>query len=103
MRVDEITTRVRAKNAGPFRLTIDCFCADAADWRRLRAGLSAARVGEALGAAPDAVVRYELEALRVIKLSLPRPGVQGAIGDRDQHGAQWALVIGALELAAEER
>jgi len=98
VKVDDVCTRVRAKNAGPFRLTIDCFCASVGDWQRLLDGLSAERVGQALGAGAGTVTRHELAELRVIKFSLPRPGVQGALGDRDQHGAQWALVIVALNL-----
>jgi len=101
VRVAELTRRVRAKNAGPFRLTIDCFCATDADWRRLCAALPAQRVAQALAAGPDTVTRYELPSLRVLKFSLPRPGVQGAVGDRDLHGAQWALVIEALVLPAD--
>ena len=36
---------------------------------------------------------FRLEALNVIKISLPRPVVQGSLQDRDMHGAQWANVL----------
>ena len=94
--VGDLTRLVRAKNAGPFRLTIDCFCDTAADWERLRDGLATATVAERLGVGADGVSRFELEALRVLKFSLPRPLVQGAAADRDLHGAQWALCVAGL-------
>lgn len=89
---------VRAKNAGPFRLTVDCFCNDEAGYRTLVDGLDAERVGRALGVAPGEVRRFALDTLLVVKFSLPRPTVQGAPDDRDLHGAQWALVVAALPL-----
>ena len=94
--VGDLTRLVRSKNAGPFRLTIDCFCDAGADWERLRDGLATAAVAERLGVGADGVSRFELEALRVLKFSLPRPLVQGAAADRDLHGAQWALCVAGL-------
>ena len=98
-RVADIAQRVRSKNAGPFWLTIDIFCADAAAFARLRAGLRDARVARALGCAPAALKRFEIAELRVIKFSLPRPQVQGAVGDRDMHGASFANLVAELEIA----
>ena len=96
--VADLTRLVRAKNAGPFRLTIDCFCADRARYERLCAGLATAAVAERLGVPAERLSRFELDDLLVLKLSLPRPGVQGAAGDRDLHGAQWAICVAALEV-----
>lgn len=93
-----LAPRIRSKNAGPFRLTIDCFCDDADDYRRLCAGLTSQAVAAAFGIPDTRLQRFELDALRVLKFSLPRPLVQGGIGDRDQHGAQWARVLEAIEL-----
>lgn len=98
--VGSLCPLVRAKNAGPFRLTIDCFCADAAAYRRLAEALSAAVVAAAFGIAAARVRRFALEELGVLKFSLPRPCTQGAVGDRDLHGAQWALLLARLRLPA---
>ena len=94
--VGDLTRLVRSKNAGPFRLTIDCFCDAAADWERLRDGLATSAVAARLGVDADGVSRFELESLRVLKFSLPRPHVQGAAADRDLHGAQWALCVAGI-------
>jgi len=93
---------VRSKNAGPFWLTIDIFCDDAATFRRLCAEpvLSAESITALLGGDAALVKLFRIAALNVIKISLPRPTVQGALDDRDMHGAQWAnLVREALDAA----
>ena len=97
--VGELARLVRAKNAGPFRLTIDCFCDSEAAYERLRDGLDTAAVAERLGVAAADVRRFDLDALLAVKLSLPRPLVQGAAGDRDLHGAQWAIPVATLPVA----
>jgi len=86
---------IRSKNAGPFWLTIDVFCDDTATYQRLcdepRLGRDA--IARLLHTRPDGVKTFHIEALNVIKISLPRPVVQGALDDRDMHGAQWANLV----------
>jgi len=91
---------VRSKNAGPFWLTVDIFCDDASVFARLRhePKLSVAAIAELLHTRADGVKIFQMERLNVIKISLPRPVPQGAIADRDMHGAQWACLVQA-ELA----
>jgi hypothetical protein len=96
--IGRIADKVRSKNAGPFWLTIDIFCGDPDAFRQIRDGLSTDRVATALNVAPDTIKRFDIEALNVIKISLPRPVVQGHISDRDMHGAAWAAVIAELEI-----
>jgi Domain of unknown function (DUF4387) len=86
---------VRSKNAGPFWLTIDFFCDDAAAFKRLLkdSRLSATWIANLLRTKSDQVKIFRLERLNVIKISLPRPVVAGAIADRDMHGAQWACLV----------
>ena len=96
--VREIADKVRSKNAGPFWLTIDIFCGSNAAFQRLASGLSTDRVAAVLGADAAALKRFDIADLNVIKISLPRPVVQGAPGDRDMHGAGWAALVGELEI-----
>ena len=42
--------------------------------------------------------RFDIPDLNVIKISLPRPVVQGHIHDRDMHGAAWASVIAEMDI-----
>ena len=106
MIVSDLCRLVRAKNAGPFRLTIDCFGKDESTYTQLTQHITTQTVAEALSVNADEVQRFELDELHVLKFGLPRPLVQGSPGDRDLHGAQWAHVVAALpvgSLAPERR
>lgn len=94
--VGHIADKVRSKNAGPFWLTIDIFCPDAAAFQRLVQGLTDEQVAAALGCDVAELRRFDIEALNVIKFSLPRPQIQGSIHDRDIHGASWAVLVAGL-------
>ncbi|SFI55015.1 DUF4387 family protein [Jannaschia pohangensis] len=86
--------RVRSKNAGPFWITIDIFC-EAETYGTVAAtptGVFAARLGVA------ELKRFDLPDLRAIKLSLPRPQVQGAAADRDMHGAGLAHALTGMQI-----
>ncbi|MGB3406141.1 MAG: DUF4387 family protein [Jannaschia sp.] len=85
----DVAMRIRSKNAGPFWITIDIFC-DAEGFARVRAIPTegfCARLGV------SDLKRFDLEELHVVKLSLPRPQVQGSARDRDMHGAALAEVL----------
>ena len=86
---------IRSKSAGPFWLTFDIFCADAETFRKLSGDpvLAAASMAEMFHSDPNQVRTFLLEPLNVIKISLPRPVVQGSVADRDMHGAQWSYVL----------
>ena len=94
---DEVQA-VRSKNAGPFMVTVDVFCGTDAAFQRVNAALPAAAVGLLYGVSPEQVDRYELPDIRVVKFSFPRPAPQGSRGDRDMHGAQWAVLLAEAEL-----
>ena len=94
--IGQIAKKIRSKNAGPFWLTIDIFCGEAAAYDQISTGLSTDRVASALQVDPDTIKRFDIADLNVIKISLPRPKVQGHATDRDMHGAGWAAVISEL-------
>ena len=87
---------IRSKNAGPFWITIDLFCTDAAAFGRLKSALTTAMVAQALHADADSLQRFDIEALNVIKFSAPREVVQGSRADSDMHGASYAVLIKEL-------
>jgi len=92
---------IRSKNAGPFWITIDVFCADAAAFERLKSALTTETVAQALGAADTDLQRFDIAALNVIKFSAPREVVQGSRRDRDMHGASYAVLVKELVAALE--
>lgn len=95
-KLGDIAQKVRSKNAGPFSLTIDIFCADAASYEHIKTHLSNGAVARALQT--NELKRFDLADLNVIKFSLPRPAIQGDRTDRDMHGASFANILAELEL-----
>ncbi|MBF2759193.1 MAG: DUF4387 family protein [Ectothiorhodospiraceae bacterium AqS1] len=93
--------RIRSKNAGPFWITVDIFSPDAQSHASLRRRLSAEAVARLLRLPPEGIRRFEIEGLHVIKLSFARGKVQGAIDDRDMHGAACASLLAGLSLDKE--
>lgn len=97
MRVGDIATKVRSKNAGPFWVTVDVFCGSPQAFDRL-GRLSTAAIARVYGQPEQLLKRFDIADLNVIKISFPRPVVQGSRDDRDMHGAQWAHLLAELEL-----
>ena len=96
--IREIADKVRSKNAGPFWVTIDIFCGSDAAFEHIAKSLSTDRVASLYQCDVGAIKRFDIANLNVVKFSLPRPHIQGAIADRDMHGAAWAPLLAELEL-----
>ena len=97
MRVADIALKVRSKNAGPFWVTVDIFCGTAEAFSRL-SRLQTAAIARLYGQPEQRLKRFDIADLNVIKISFPRPVVQGSRDDRDMHGAQWAHLLAEMEL-----
>lgn len=97
-RLGELAEKVRSKNAGPFWLTVDIFCKNSDDFHRLCSALATDRVASLFLVRSDQIKRFEIDALNVIKFSMPRPVIQGSRMDRDMHGAAWAVLLEELEI-----
>jgi hypothetical protein len=93
-----LAAKLRSKNAGPFWLTIDIFCGTPEAYNRISTGLSTARVAQVFDTNTQELKRFDIPSLNVVKFSLPRPQVQGAIDDRDMHGASWAALLGEVDI-----
>lgn len=94
----QLVQKIRSKNAGPFWLTIDIFCGSEAAYTEVTQKLRTADVAAALGANSQDLKRFDIPSLNVVKISLPRPTVQGARDDRDMHGASWAALLAELQV-----
>lgn len=93
MKLGDTALKVRSKNAGPFWVTIDIFCDKPEVYRLVRDRLSNATVARLYQVPEQILKRFDIEDLRVIKFSVPRPVVQGSAADRDMHGAQYAALL----------
>jgi len=98
MKLNELVTEVRSKNAGPFWVTIDVFCGSETAYNTVNKLLSASYVASIYQQPVQAMKRFELPNLYVLKFSFPRPVVQGSRYDRDMHGAQYSVLLSELEL-----
>lgn len=91
--------KVRSKNAGPFWVTVDIFCGSADAFAHVVPRLDDTYLARLCGTTPQLLKRFDIADLHVVKLSFPRPVVQGAAADRDMHGAQWAALLAESPLA----
>ncbi|MEJ6770584.1 MAG: DUF4387 family protein [Flavobacteriales bacterium] len=97
-KLGDIVPKIRSKNAGPFWLTIDIFCVSPELFTEICERLSTQSIADGFGIPLQAVKRFEIQDLNTIKISLPRPTVQGVREDRDMHGASFSQVLKAIEL-----
>lgn len=94
----DLVRDIRSKNAGPFWLTIDIFCHDQLNYDHVKSMLDLIQIADHLGCHVGTIQRFDLDDLHVIKLSLPRPAIQGTRLDRDMHGASFAFLLSELPL-----
>ncbi len=93
-----VVEKVRSKNAGPFWVTVDIFCGGREAYERVRDGLSTDVVAGRFNTPVQLLKRFDIENLNVVKISVPRPSVQGTSADRDMHGAAWAAIVAEIEI-----
>jgi hypothetical protein len=88
--VGELASLVRSKNAGPFWLTIDIFLPDGAAYDRVSTSpvTDVDTIASCYAVEPSSVRVFLLPELAAIKISFPRPNLQGARDDRDMHAGQ---------------
>jgi hypothetical protein len=98
--IGEVADLVRSKNAGPFWLTLDIFCNTDDDYDCIADPdlITAERISALYRVAADTVRIFRLPALRVVKISFPRPTVQGGVHDRDMHAGQQHVPLQQLSL-----
>ena len=98
--IGENASYIRSKNAGPFWLTFDLFFDDAAKYQAVcrSANLNQAAVAALYGTDAAHVKLFFLDALQVIKVSLPRRCAQGGPTERDMHGGQQYVELAALKV-----
>jgi hypothetical protein len=100
--VADLSLEVRSKNAGPFWVTLEVFLRDAAGYAIVAdpAFLDAPVIARLYGVPAETVQIYRIAALNVVKISFPRPVVQGSLRDRDIHAGQHHVPLALLALPA---
>jgi uncharacterized protein DUF4387 len=94
----DLAIEVRAKNAGPFWVTMEVFLRDAAGYALVAdpSVLDATVVARLYGVDAEAVQIFRIPALNVVKISFPRPVSQGSLRDRDIHAGQHHVPLALL-------
>lgn len=91
MRLKEIASVIRSKNAGPFIFTFDVLFPSLKTFNDVKnAGLlDRASVAKAYGISPNEIIGFEYYPFAcAIKFSMRRAVPSGSIGDSDVYGAQ---------------
>jgi hypothetical protein len=96
----DVCRHIRSKNAGPFWITIDLFFRDDDAYRSYKDDpkISAQTFADIYGADESLIKLVQVDALRVVKVSYPRPKPQGWQGERDMHAGQQYVSLLNLEL-----
>jgi hypothetical protein len=84
----DLALEVRSKNAGPFWMTLEAFMPDEQAYRIADALITTELISELYHVPPASLQIYRIPDLHVIKVSFPRPVVQGSLHDRDMHAGQ---------------
>jgi hypothetical protein len=100
MKLAQLSSLIRSKNAGPFVLTFDIMFPDEQSYLRVkRSGvLNSALFANLYRCQPEAVRFFECDNARAFKFSIPRLIFQGDLGDGDLHGGQQFMPLVDIEV-----
>jgi Domain of unknown function (DUF4387) len=84
----DLALEVRSKNAGPFWMTLEAFMPDEVAYRVADALITAELISDLYHVAAASLQIFRIPHLYVVKVSFPRPVVQGSLRDRDMHAGQ---------------
>jgi hypothetical protein len=106
IRLRDIATTLRSKNADPFITTCDVFIPDAAHYQKLKASriLSRERIATIYGLPDEAVLGiYFIDSIQAVKVSFFKVAngkyiASGDLADMDVLGAQQHVPLAELDL-----
>jgi hypothetical protein len=96
----DLAGQVRAKNAGPFWITLDVFFKNESDYQLVTnsTALSKQAIGRLYRVDPATVKYFELPDILALKISFPRPVTAGSFEDRDLHAGQQHVPLASLHI-----
>lgn len=91
---------VRSKNAGPFCLTLEIFLKNKEDYDNLVTMnlVTPELISKIYGPPADQVQIFLCENTYIIKISIPRPVIQGSLQDKDLHAGQQSVLLADVEI-----
>ncbi|MDQ1457252.1 MAG: hypothetical protein QOH28_2872 [Actinomycetota bacterium] len=102
--IGHVAELVRSKNAGPFWQTLDIFFANDEDYRAVadNPSLNTDAIARLYLVDTDNIRICRIPEIRAVKISFPRPTVQGGRDDRDMHAGQQHVPLTQLVLEPRE-
>ncbi len=99
-KLGDLARLIRSKNAGPFTLTFDVMFDDDATYQRVLRSkvLTKEKFARIYHVPEEEVLFFEHDAAKAIKISIPRPYVQGSRDDGDAYGGQQHAPLVELEM-----
>ncbi|MEQ0564811.1 DUF4387 family protein [Amycolatopsis sp. NEAU-NG30] len=94
----DLAHEVRAKNAGPFWVTLEVFLRDAGGYRTAVSTVDEGVIARLYHVEAGTVRLFRIPALNVVKISFPRPEGQGSLRDRDVHRGQHHVPLAGLRV-----
>jgi hypothetical protein len=100
MKLVQLTSLIRSKNAGPFSLTFDIMFPDEKSYLRVKrsGALNTSMFAKLYRCDPATVRFFECDNALAFKFSIPRPIFQGDLGDADLHGGQQFMPLVDIEI-----
>lgn len=104
MKLADLATLIRSKNAGPFFLTFDILFDDEEHYQLVKDSQCLnAQTFAALYACPAETVHFfACDNALAFKFSIPRPLPQGDLGDGDLHGGQQFTPLMSIDVPRPE-
>ena len=98
MRLKELVKKIRSKNAGPFLLTIDIFCSNKKNFETIIQNLTKIAISKLYKIPKNQINIFPMKQLNIIKITIPRPNIQGSSRGRDLHGASYGIILEELKI-----
>jgi hypothetical protein len=92
----DLALEVRSKNAGPFWMTLEAFMPDDESYRIAESLITTELICELYQIGPESLQIFRIPELHVVKVSFPRPVVQGSLHDRDMHAGQHHVPLASI-------
>jgi hypothetical protein len=100
MKLHELTSLIRSKNAGPFSLTFDIMFSDVRTYEHVKASgaLSPAALARLLHCSPNQIQFFICDNALAFKATIPRALPAGDPADADLHGGQQFAPLMEIEI-----
>jgi hypothetical protein len=98
----DLAHEVRAKNAGPFWVTMELFMRDTDGYRIAESTVNERMIADLYRVEESTVQIFRIPSLNVVKISFPRPVSQGSLRDRDIHAGQHHVPLARVRVSRGE-